>query len=69
MVCGVELSLHAAVAAAGISWLLIGILVYVTYRHRQGLDLTTTKKIVVAGPAVHHAGCTDKIVYAQLITM
>src|SRR5256886_1100839 len=56
--------LHAAVAAAGIGWLLVGILVYVTYRHRQGLDLTTTKKIVVAGPAVHTEAEYDSIVVA-----
>ena len=44
-------ALHVDVAAAGIGWLLVGICVYVVYRRRQGLDLTTTTKVVVAGPA------------------
>jgi basic amino acid/polyamine antiporter, APA family len=44
--------LHAAVAAAGVGWLLSGILVYVVYRRRQGLDLVTTTKVAIARPAV-----------------
>ena len=39
--------LHLAVAAAGIGWLLTGVCVYIVYRHRQGLDLTTTTKIAI----------------------
>ena len=30
-------ALHIAVAAAGVGWLLIGIVLYVTYRRGQGL--------------------------------
>ncbi|HEY2259952.1 MAG TPA: universal stress protein [Solirubrobacteraceae bacterium] len=56
--------LHIAVAVAGLGWLAAGILVYVVYRHRQGLDLVTTKKIVVAGPAVHTEAEYDSIVVA-----
>jgi APA family basic amino acid/polyamine antiporter len=56
--------LHAAIAAAGIGWLLVGILIYVLYRRRQGLDLVTTKKIVVAGPAVHSEAEYESIVVA-----
>jgi APA family basic amino acid/polyamine antiporter len=44
-------ALHIAVAVAGVGWLLTGIGVYVAYRHRQGLDLVTTTKVVIAGPA------------------
>ena len=36
--------LHLAVAAAGIGWLILGIVLYVVYRHRHGLDLRTTTK-------------------------
>jgi APA family basic amino acid/polyamine antiporter len=36
--------LHLDVAAAGVAWLLLGIAVYVAYRGRQGLDLTTTTR-------------------------
>ena len=56
--------LHVAVAAAGIGWLLVGMVVYITYRRRQGLDLTTTKKIVVAGPAVDTEAEYDSVVVA-----
>jgi APA family basic amino acid/polyamine antiporter len=45
-------ALHIAVAAAGVGWLLSGILLYVAYRRRQGLDLVTTTKVAVVGPAV-----------------
>jgi APA family basic amino acid/polyamine antiporter len=57
-------ALHLDVAAAGIGWLMIGIAVYVTYRHRQGLDLVTTTKIVMAGPAVETEAEYDSVVVA-----
>jgi basic amino acid/polyamine antiporter, APA family len=57
-------ALHFDVAAAGIGWLLVGIAVYVTYRRRQGLDLTTTKKIVVAGPAAESEAEYESVVVA-----
>ncbi len=46
--------LHGPVAVAGVGWLLIGVVVYVTYRHRQGLDLVTTAKVAISGPAADH---------------
>src|SRR3954468_6378509 len=39
--------LHLDVALAGTVWLALGILIYVVYRHRQGLDLTTTTKVAI----------------------
>jgi APA family basic amino acid/polyamine antiporter len=45
-------ALHIAVAAAGVGWLLAGVLVFVVYRRRQGLDLVTTTKVAIARPAV-----------------
>ncbi len=45
-------ALHVAVALAGVGWLSAGIVVYILYRRNQGLDLVTTTKVVVAGPAV-----------------
>src|SRR4051794_32134783 len=36
-------ALHVTVALAGLGWLLLGVLVYIVYRRRQGLDLTSTK--------------------------
>ncbi len=44
-------ALHVAVAAAGIGWLLIGVVVYTVYRRRQGLDLVTTTKVAIPRPA------------------
>jgi basic amino acid/polyamine antiporter, APA family len=38
--------LHFAVAIAGIGWLLGGITIFILYRRRQELDLTTTTKVV-----------------------
>ena len=45
-------ALHFEVAAAGAGWLLIGAVVYVLFRHRQGLDLLTTVKVAIPRPAV-----------------
>ena len=43
--------LHLAVAAAGIGWLMCGVLVYTIYRRSQGLDLVTTTKVAIPRPA------------------
>jgi len=43
--------LHAAVAAAGVGWLATGVAVYVVFRRRQGLDLTSTVKVAIPRPA------------------
>jgi APA family basic amino acid/polyamine antiporter len=54
-------ALHLDVAVAGMGWLLIGGLVYVVYRRRQGLDLWTTTKVAVPAPAVDHEAEYDSI--------
>ncbi len=36
--------LHLTVAAAGVFWLALGMLVYIVFRRRQGLDLRTTQR-------------------------
>jgi basic amino acid/polyamine antiporter, APA family len=46
--------LHVNVAVAGTTWLAIGIAFYTVYRHRQGLDLTTTTKVAVPAPVTEH---------------
>jgi APA family basic amino acid/polyamine antiporter len=43
-------ALHVGVAIAGVGWLTLGVLVYVAFRHRQGLDLTTTTKVAIPRP-------------------
>jgi APA family basic amino acid/polyamine antiporter len=57
-------ALHAVVAAAGVGWLAIGILVYVAYRRRQGLDLTTTVKVATPKPAVDTEAEYDSVLVA-----
>jgi APA family basic amino acid/polyamine antiporter len=39
--------LNVDVALAGVLWLALGVSLYVIYRRRQGLDLTTTVKVVL----------------------
>jgi APA family basic amino acid/polyamine antiporter len=45
-------ALHVDVAAVGLTWLAVGILVYVVYRRRQGLDLTSTVKVAIPRPVI-----------------
>jgi len=40
-------ALYLDVAAAGVGWLATGIVVFIVYRRRQGLDLVTTKKVAI----------------------
>jgi basic amino acid/polyamine antiporter, APA family len=56
--------LHATVAAAGVGWLAIGVCVYVAYRHRQGLDLTTTTKVAIPRPAIETEAEYDSVLVA-----
>jgi APA family basic amino acid/polyamine antiporter len=42
------------VAIAGIGWLAVGMIVYPLYRHRHGLDLTTTTQVAIPQPVVEH---------------
>jgi APA family basic amino acid/polyamine antiporter len=56
--------LHLDVAAAGVGWLAIGMVIYVIYRRRQGLDLTTTVKIAIPGPVVDHEAEYDSVLAA-----
>ena len=39
--------LNPVIAAAGTGWLALGVVVYLLYRRRQGLDLTSTHKVVL----------------------
>jgi APA family basic amino acid/polyamine antiporter len=56
--------LHLAVAAAGVTWLALGILVYIIYRRRQGLDLTTTAKVAISRPVTDAEAEYDSILVA-----
>ncbi|HEU4658557.1 MAG TPA: universal stress protein, partial [Capillimicrobium sp.] len=57
-------ALHLDVAAAGVGWLVLGIVVYVWYRRHQGLDLTSTKKVAVPQPVVDHEAEYESILVA-----
>ena len=56
--------MHLEVAAAGAGWLLLGLGVYALYRRRQGLDLTSTKRVAVPQPVVDHEAEYDSILVA-----
>ncbi len=56
--------LHLGVAAAGLSWLALGVTLYILYRHQQGLDLTTTTKVAIPKPVVEREAEYDSILVA-----
>src|SRR3954471_759196 len=56
--------LHIDVALAGMGWLLLGVGVYVAYRKRQGLDLTSTKKVAIPQPVVDREAEYDSVLVA-----
>jgi basic amino acid/polyamine antiporter, APA family len=53
--------LHPEVAAAGFSWLILGVLLYVAYRRRIGLDLVSTVKVAIPQPVVDHEAEYDSV--------
>jgi APA family basic amino acid/polyamine antiporter len=53
--------LYPAVAAFGAGWLALGIIVYIAFRHRQGLDLSSTHKVAIAQPVVDHEAEYDSV--------
>jgi APA family basic amino acid/polyamine antiporter len=57
----VTVALHPGVAAAGFGWLVLGIVVYVAFRHREGLNLTSTHKVAIAEPVVDHEAEYDSV--------
>ena len=50
----VIVALHPAVAAVCVGWLAIGTLIYMAFRRRHGLDLTSTFKVAIPQPVVDH---------------
>ncbi len=56
--------LHLDVAAAGVGWLALGMVIYPLYRRRQGLDLTTTTKVAVPKPVVDHEAEYESVLVA-----
>jgi basic amino acid/polyamine antiporter, APA family len=56
--------LHIDVAIAGIGWLSLGMLVYVVFRRRQGLDLTTTTKVAIPRPVTEREAEYESVLVA-----
>jgi APA family basic amino acid/polyamine antiporter len=56
--------LNPGVAAAGIGWLILGIMIYVPFRHSRGLDLTSTHKVAIPQPVVDHEAEYDSVLVA-----
>jgi basic amino acid/polyamine antiporter, APA family len=57
----VTVVLHPEVAAAGFGWLAIGMLVYIAFRRRHGLDLVSTVKVAIPQPVVDHEAEYDSV--------
>ena len=57
----VIVALNPAVAAAGLGWLVLGLAIYVAFRHRQGLDLFATHKVAIPQPVVDHEAEYDSV--------
>jgi APA family basic amino acid/polyamine antiporter len=55
---------NPTVTIFGVGWLLFGIVVYVVFRRRQGLDLVSTRKVAVPQPVVDHEAEYDSILVA-----
>jgi APA family basic amino acid/polyamine antiporter len=57
-------ALHTSVTIAGVGWLTLGMILYPIYRHRHGLDLTTTTTVVLPKPVVDHEAEYDSVLVA-----
>lgn len=57
-------ALHTTVAIVGIGWLVLGMIIYPIYRHRHGLDLTTTTQVVMPKPVVEQEAEYGSVVVA-----
>jgi APA family basic amino acid/polyamine antiporter len=57
----VIVALNPAVAGAGVGWLAIGMAIYVAFRRRHGLDLTSTVKVAIPQPVVDHEAEYDSV--------
>ena len=62
----VTVALHPEVAAAGFGWLALGLVLFVVYRGRQGLDLHSTYKVAIPQPVVDHEAEYDSVLVPLL---
>jgi basic amino acid/polyamine antiporter, APA family len=57
----VIVALNPAVAAAGVAWLLLGMIIYLLFRRSQGLDLFATHKVAIPQPVTDHEAEYDSV--------
>jgi APA family basic amino acid/polyamine antiporter len=57
----VIVALNPPVAAAGVAWLLIGMVIYLLFRRSQGLDLFATHKVAIPQPVTDHEAEYDSV--------
>lgn len=57
-------TLDLTIAAAGITWMTLGMTGYVLYRRRQGLDLVTTHEVAVPKPVTEHEAEYESVLVA-----
>jgi APA family basic amino acid/polyamine antiporter len=53
--------LYPSVTMFGIGWLVFGVAIYITFRRRQGLDLSSTHKVAIPQPVVDHEAEYDSV--------
>jgi basic amino acid/polyamine antiporter, APA family len=53
--------LNLKVAAVGVGWILVGVVIYSLFRRRQGLDLASTHKVAIPQPVVDHEAEYDSV--------
>jgi len=56
--------LNVYVTLGGVVWLTLGIGIFIVYRRSQGLDLTTTAKVVIPKPVTEHEAEYDSVLVA-----
>jgi basic amino acid/polyamine antiporter, APA family len=60
----VTVALYLDVALAGAAWLALGVAVYLLFRRRHGLDLTTTVKVAIPQPVTEREAEYDAVLVA-----
>ena len=53
--------LYPSVTLFGVGWLTFGVLVFIAFRRRQGLDLASTHKVAIPQPVVDHEAEYDSV--------
>ncbi len=57
-------ALYLSVAVAGVGWLTVGVVLFLVYRRRQGLDYTTTRKVAIPARVLEHEAEYESVLVA-----